>query len=264
MNSRYGLWILSICVVSLAGCANWQNRLGNRTPGSAATITPASINTAGPLVGTPESPFGEPPPPTPPPPSDPGATLGPLGGAPPQRLDLSAVSSEPSASIAINDNARPNKLYNLNSDSSKSVAKVSESKKSSAISKLAQKASPAKSLDAGESKRPSAVARLSANAGTSKKENAEPVKPATEVSVKAESAGAPAAEKKPSTDDVIDTTLLAQPVRKGSADNQEKESKGPQSRVIPGVNLLNGKDKPAIYPVSNPVAEEPVNLIKFS
>jgi len=262
MNSRFGFWILSVCLVSLAGCANWQNRLGNRAPGSAATIAPAPVNTGGPLIGATGNMFGEPPPPTPPPPSDPGATLGPLGGSPPQRLDLSSASSAPSAPIAINDNARPDKLYNLSSDSSKSVAKVSESK-SSAISKLARKAAPAKSLDVEESKGPSAVARLSAVASTSKKGSVEPAKSDSEETAKSETPSAPKSATSESSE-VIDTTLLAQPVRKGSGDNKEKESKGPQSRVIPGVNLLNGKDKPAIYPVSNPIAEEPVNLIKFS
>ncbi len=263
MKSRYGIWILSICWIGLAGCSNWQNRINSTSgPGSAASLSAAPAP-GSPMIQTPGTSFGEPPPPVPPPPSDPGQTLAPLGSPQPQRLDLSAA--EPAQS------SRPAAMYNLESStrsssgkSSSAAAKPSE-KRSSTISKLASKAKPAESTKetaSSTTRRESTIERLSSASKTTPAEKSETAaSPAVQEPARA--AASASSESAPA----VDTTMLAQPVRKGSSSDSssDKSSKGPQSSVLPGNNkLLNGTSKPVIYPVSNPVAEEPVDITQFS
>ncbi len=274
MSSRYGLWIICVCSMGLAGCANWQTRAGNTGLGNAAIGEPAGglgAPVLAPATGVaPGTVFtNEPPPPMPPPPSAPGAMLAPLGSAPaPQRLDLSASTDS-------NDGPRPDRMYNLDGGPSRpsSSASSSSSKKSagsSTLSKLASKAGTAKPASpAPKNSGASTVDRLREASTSSDSTNADdgvmPVRKAEEPSA-AIVEPAPKVVVKPETAPAVDTTLLAQPVRKGSADDAKKDSdssKGPQSRVVPGKTLFE-KNKVMIYPVSSPAADVPVDITQFS
>lgn len=256
MKSRYGLWIISVCWIGLAGCSNWQNRTNNANgPGAAATFSTAPAP-GSPMMPGPNAAFGDPPPPVPPPPSDPNMTLAPLGSTP-ERLDLSAA--EPVQP--------PQAMYNLESSAKPAVSKASSSSTgkpgagNSTINRLASKAKSSESASAapaGEKPAGSAISRLSAQASKSRsgenKEAAAPVKKKSD----AESGTA---------DPLLDTAFLAQPVRKGETGNGDSggSKNGPQSNAGPGdKSLFDSNKKPVIYPVSNPAADEPVDITQFS
>lgn len=266
MNARYGLLIVCVCGMGLAGCANWQTRAGSNGA-AGTTMQPAGIGSApvlAPATGVaPGTVFSnEPPPPMPPPPSDPGLALAPLGSSPSaSRLDLS-VADEGSGG------SRPDKMYNLDSKPAKSSSS-SKSGSSSTLSKLASKAGTSKSSTPAPDKPASAVERLkeasSSGSASNAEEDAIPVRkaeepradivePAPKITTKVETAPA-----------VVDTALLAQPVRKGSDDAKKgsDSSKGPQSSVSPGKKIFE-KNKAVIYPVSNPASEIPVDITQFS
>lgn len=300
MNSRCSLWLLCVCCVSLAGCANWQNRAQqNSAPGSAATMNaapaPAGLNLFAPDASADQSLTVAP-----------GSTshdmMMPTAGtaATADRLDLGAVPTTPpppSAPMASAEPVRetsrsavPDKLYNLESSrSTKKVASASptSSRKSNTISRLAKKAdTPEKtsapkpeSTKSTSADKPSTLERLAREAPTGTREVAEqmpsslprPGTAATEPepvrSTSASSSDTPAAEPPVAEPAPIDTSFLAQPVRKGAGDEDAdavNDSKGPQSRVIPNSSLFNGNTKPVIYPVSNPAVEEQVDVTQFS
>jgi hypothetical protein len=140
---------------------------------------------------------------------------------------------------------------------------------SSTISKLASKAKPSvsNSASSADSKRSgTTLDRLSSEASKSRTPDADGTAGSPSRNSAVSKTTTPASEV--SAPAPVDTTFLAQPVRKGASSNSGSESnnsKGPQSNVRPGTNrLLNGSSKPAIYPVSNPVAEEPVDTTQFS
>jgi hypothetical protein len=187
-------------------------------------------------------------------------TLEPLGGAPPQRLDLSAAGNAPAPS--------QQKLYNLDKSgssgsktaSSKSAKPAKSAKSAAGSSTISRLASKSKTTDNSSAAKPkgSALERLSAQAP---KPKAEAKSEVAEEPAKKESVAPAQVDPAPA----VDTTFLAQPVRKGSADENSSGNKGPQSNAIPNENkLFNGRNKPVIYPVSNPAAEEPVDITQFS
>jgi hypothetical protein len=183
-------------------------------------------------------------------------------------------------------------MYNLESSSKRKTADADEKpapKRSSTISRLAEKSGSKSVASKPETKsetlpepkaesktvasRSSTLDRLSRQASSDTPAESttptslprpskadEPASPAV--------AEAPARTAAPAEESAVDTTLLAQPVRKGSesseARSSEKESKGPQSRLLPSGNLFNGNSKPVIYPVSNPAVEERVDVTQFS
>lgn len=270
MISRYGLLLSCTCWIALTGCAGWKNQMGTFKPGSAASM-PAS----GPAqFGAPAPSFNEPPPPSTFSPTSPNSVLSPLDG--PQKLDLSSAPDVRAPVVSgSGGSVRPPKMYNLEKSSEPKVARSSS--KSSTLSKLASAAGskdkPSKTVASKPSE--SAVKRLSSEASVNSvpapAEEAPASKPVAASSTgelpTPAAAPAPAAPQAAAEQEaIIDTTLLAQPVRKGANndDAKPKESKGPQSRVMPGFKMFEGKGKPAIYPVSNPVSSEPVELIRFS
>lgn len=280
MNSRLGLMLMLYCGIALTGCAGWKNQMGTWKPGSAATMPSAN----GPLMGAPApalNNFNAPPPPSSFGATSPNSVLGPIDG--PQKLDLSSVPDTPAptrtvASAKSSADVRPSKMYNLEKSSS---SKPSASKsKSSTLTKLASAAGSSKPAARTVASKPSesAVKRLSSIA-SSKAEEAPalavekapaPAAPVNELPAPSPAPVAappvPPAATAAAEEPVIDTTLLAQPVRKGASDeaDEKKESKGPQSRALPEFKFFQGKDKPTIYPVSNPTATRPVELIQFS
>lgn len=294
MMSRYGLWLVCVGALSLAGCANWQGRLGNRTPGSAATMAPPPPAAGGSLISAPGSSMSEPPPPMAPPASGFGQGLEPLDG--PQKLDISSIDAAPAAPSGdrkVSSSAVPNKMYNLDGGPSHK-SESSSSRKSSTLSKLASKAATEERAEVSEkveaptrSRSPLAtVKKLSADASAESAAEkpvakSAPAEPPPKVAAPAPAEAAPAAPNgvaagsslpqpavaSPATRTApaaeIDTTLLAQPVRKGAGE-EKKESKGPQSNAgeLPG--FFTGKHKPSIYPVSNPAPAERVDLGRFS
>src|SRR5690606_36967010 len=175
--------------------------------------------------------------------------------------------------------AVPSKLYNLekSGSSARKVASATPAKeKSSTISKLAKKADssdssakPASKTETSSAPKPSALERLAREAATDSSSSGGSELPRPASAETAAPAPAPAASSpEPAEPEALDTTLLAQPVRKGadagSTAAPEKESKGPQSNVLPNSKLFNGQSKPAIYPVSNPVVEEQIDITQFS
>jgi len=327
MSSRHcGIWLLSICWIGLAGCANWQARASHHgTPGSTAMASEIPPSPGGGMDGSsllaaPGTSFGEPPPPVAPMISEPGMSLGPVGSAAaPEKLNLSAPS-EPSPQTARADSSASGKLYNLGGGpksekgtaSSSSSSHASSSGKSSTIGKLARKSStssaapkesesPAKKTAESQSepsrkaatrvasesepasRQGSALERLSREAETDRKSpssnssvaqkiepeaarNADAPLPRPERVNEPAPVNASASASSEAGEDAMDTSLLAQPVRKGSQASErktDKESKGPQSRVIPHSTILK-QMKPVIYPVSNPAVEEPLDITQFS
>ncbi len=276
MKSCYGFWLLSVCWISLTGCANWQSRAGGmNSPGSAASLTAAPAPLGPPAVQGPGPMFGEPPPPMPPASSDPGMNLAPLGSPSTEKLNLAA-------SPADDDSPGSGKMYNLDtaskstkSKSSRSVASVSDPapKKSSTISKMAVKSSTSKTKTKSDSSEGmSTISRLSKNASKESDAEVAVVRPATKSDT--EALPVPKSVDKPeevSTEEastILDTTLMAQPVRKGAASkggSSDSNSDGPQSNAAQGRNNFKpSKATPLIYPVSNPVVEQPVNIMEFS
>lgn len=272
MKSRYGIWFLSLCWISLAGCANWQNRAGTiDSPGSAASLSAAPAPLGSPVIQGPGTSFGEPPPPVPPGQFDAEMNLAPLGSPPVQKLNLAShgdIESPPSG-----------KMYNLDSAKKPSSGSVASSSKSSGksnatLSRLASKAGSSQKPEASTEKRSmSTISRLSKDAAKETKAEPKSEVAASTPAPNSDTEALPVptkarAAQETSTDEpsrIVDTTLLAQPVRKGAdSDSSSKRSNGPQSNVMQKGSLFKSTNQPAIYPVSNPVAEEPVDIIEFS
>lgn len=271
MTSRYGLWIVCVSAIGLAGCANWQNRSGSTGPGIAANFQPGSA--AGPAVVAPATgvapgtTFNEPPPPVPPPPSDPGAMLAPLGSAPAQKLDLSAAP-EPGNSPA------PSRMYNLGGGPKPAVSSSPEPSKragSSTLSKLATKAGTSgKSSSSPSQSSLSTVQRLQKASASSDDDGADSsALPTPQKTATAREVVEPAPKVKQNAEPaapMVDTALLAQPVRKGAGSDDKKDSdssKGPQSSVAPAKKPFEN-NKALIYPVSSPASDRPVDITQFS
>lgn len=272
MKSRYTLLLLAACCLGLTGCANWQNRTGQAgTHGTNSTMNfpPASPDPqfAGGLN------LNEPPPPVPPPPSsDPFLSGPPPSSGPVEKLNLAAVETKSPAPSS-------GKLYNLESSAPKKKSTASSDKpvtqKSSAIARLAEKSEKKSVASVAEPAAPAkstALDRLSRSAKEDATSDDRPVptslpkpeRPAAAPASETRGTDAGAESSSDNSDTGLDTTFMAQPVRKGAdAGSSSKDSKGPQSSLKSG-KLFRGVEQPVIYPVSSPAPQEQPSLLQFT
>lgn len=266
MKSRYTLLLLAACCLGLTGCANWQNRTGRAgTHGTDSTMNfpPASPD---PQFAGPGLNLNEPPPPMAPPPSDPFLSGPPPTTGPVEKLNLAAVETKPPSPAT-------GKMYNLESSApSKKTSTAAADKpaqKSSAITRLAEKSERKSVASVPEQKAPARSSALDRLSRSAKEEAAAEDKP-TPTSLPKPERAAPAAPAESesdagSSDNGLDTTFMAAPVRKGAdaGDAAGKQSKGPQSNLKSG-KLFGDVDQPAIYPVSSPASQEQPSLLQFT
>lgn len=284
-----------------------NNRLfNNRTgPGNAAMQQPAAPVFGVAPGAAPGTTFNNeamaPPPPPPPPDFSAPARLdlsdaavrdsGPVASA----SKLASASSSSSAKKSTSSPV-PSKMYNLESSSRKvassaksrsTIDKLAEKSKQTASKAVAAKPGASSSSASGSSGSGlSTLARLSADAEGTRKEAAPqvaapPVQAPAPAAVPDDlpaPAAAPAAPALPApaaptaadgATPLVDTALLAAPVRKGSSDEKnaakDEEDGRPQSNVLPGSRLFSPDNQERmIYPVSNPAAKPEVDLTSIS